>query len=109
MLSLIHISRNKYTYFASKAKKDGYVQIAKIFEETANNEKEDVYKRQVDRSFAQRQAKREALVRIVRVGGQMLAQQGRDKRADALLVGAGAHVQIDAEDERDDCAADRCV
>ena len=31
---------NKYTYFASKAKKDGYVQIAKIFEETANNEKE---------------------------------------------------------------------
>lgn len=33
-------ARNKYTYFASKAKKDGYVQIAKIFEETANNEKE---------------------------------------------------------------------
>ena len=32
--------RNKYTYFASKAKKDGYVQISKIFEETANNEKE---------------------------------------------------------------------
>ena len=31
---------NKYTYFASKAKKDGYVQIAAIFEETANNEKE---------------------------------------------------------------------
>lgn len=30
----------KYTYFASKAKKDGYVQIGKIFEETANNEKE---------------------------------------------------------------------
>ena len=32
-------ARNKYTYFASKAKKDGYVQISKIFEETANNEK----------------------------------------------------------------------
>ncbi|MDD3971116.1 MAG: rubrerythrin family protein [Clostridia bacterium] len=34
------MARNKYTYFASKAKKDGYVQISKIFEETANNEKE---------------------------------------------------------------------
>ena len=33
-------ARNKYTYYASKAKKDGYVQIAKIFEETAENEKE---------------------------------------------------------------------
>ena len=33
-------ARNKYTYYASKAKKHGYVQIAKIFEETANNEKE---------------------------------------------------------------------
>ncbi len=33
-------ARNKYTYFASKAKKDGYVQVAAIFEETANNEKE---------------------------------------------------------------------
>lgn len=33
-------ARNKYTYFASKAKKDGYVQIANLFEETANNEKE---------------------------------------------------------------------
>ena len=33
-------ARNKYTYFASKAKKDGYVQIAQIFEETAANEKE---------------------------------------------------------------------
>ncbi len=33
-------ARNKYTYYASKAKKDGYVQIAKLFEETANNEKE---------------------------------------------------------------------
>ena len=30
-------ARNKYTYFASKAKKDGYVQIASIFEETAAN------------------------------------------------------------------------
>ena len=33
-------ARNKYSYFASKAKKDGYVQIAALFEETANNEKE---------------------------------------------------------------------
>ena len=34
------MARNKYTYFASKAKKEGYVQIAAIFEETAGNEKE---------------------------------------------------------------------
>ncbi len=34
------MARNKYTYYASKAKKDGYEQIAKIFEETAANEKE---------------------------------------------------------------------
>ncbi|SMC23107.1 Rubrerythrin [Desulfacinum hydrothermale DSM 13146] len=33
-------ARNRYTYFASKAKKEGYVQIAQIFEETANQEKE---------------------------------------------------------------------
>lgn len=33
-------ARNKYTYYASKAKKDGYVQIAALFEETAANEKE---------------------------------------------------------------------
>ena len=33
-------ARNKYTYFASKAKKEGYQQIAAMFEETANNEKE---------------------------------------------------------------------
>ena len=33
-------ARNKYSYYASKAKKDGYVQIAELFEETANNEKE---------------------------------------------------------------------
>ncbi|MBE7032458.1 MAG: rubrerythrin family protein [Ruminococcaceae bacterium] len=33
-------ARNKYTYYASKAKKDGYVQIAELFEETANQEKE---------------------------------------------------------------------
>ena len=33
-------ARNKYTYFASQAKKDGYVQIAAIFEETAGNENE---------------------------------------------------------------------
>ena len=41
-------ARNKYTYFASKAKKDGYEQIAAIFEETANNEKahaREVFKR----------------------------------------------------------------
>ena len=31
-------ARNKYTYFASKAKKDGYEQIAEIFLETAENE-----------------------------------------------------------------------
>ena len=34
------MARNKYTYFASKAKKDGFQQIAALFEETANNEKE---------------------------------------------------------------------
>ncbi len=34
------MARNKYTYFASKAKKDGYEQIAALFEATANNEKE---------------------------------------------------------------------
>ena len=34
------MARNKYTYFASKAKKEGFVQISKIFEETAANEKE---------------------------------------------------------------------
>ena len=33
-------ARNKYTYYASKAKKDGYEQIAALFEETAQNEKE---------------------------------------------------------------------
>jgi rubrerythrin len=33
-------ARNKYTYFASRAKKDGYEQVAAIFEETAGNEKE---------------------------------------------------------------------
>ena len=33
-------ARNKYTYYASQAKKEGYVQISRIFEETANNEKE---------------------------------------------------------------------
>ena len=31
------MARNKYTYFASKAKKEGFEQIAAIFEETANN------------------------------------------------------------------------
>lgn len=34
------MARNKYTYYASKAKKDGFVQIANIFEETAKNEQE---------------------------------------------------------------------
>lgn len=34
------MARNKYTYFASKARKDGYVQIAELFEETAANERE---------------------------------------------------------------------
>lgn len=34
------MARNKYTYYAAKAKKEGYVQISHIFEETANNEKE---------------------------------------------------------------------
>ena len=33
-------ARNKYTYFAGKARKEGFVQIANLFEETANNEKE---------------------------------------------------------------------
>ena len=32
-------ARNKYTFYASKARKEGYVQIANLFEETANNEK----------------------------------------------------------------------
>ena len=34
------MARNKYTYYASKAKKEGYEQIAAIFQETADNEKE---------------------------------------------------------------------
>lgn len=34
------MARNKYTYYASKAKKEGYVQLGDLFEETANNEKE---------------------------------------------------------------------
>ena len=34
------MARNKYTYFASKAKKEGFEQIAAIFQETALNEKE---------------------------------------------------------------------
>lgn len=34
------MARNKYTYYSAKAKKEGYVQISQIFEETANNEKE---------------------------------------------------------------------
>ena len=33
-------ARNKYTYYASQAKQEGFVQISRIFEETANNEKE---------------------------------------------------------------------
>ena len=38
-------ARNKYTYFASKAKKEGYEQIAAIFQETADNEKEQKKKK----------------------------------------------------------------
>ena len=34
------MARNKYTFYASKAKKEGYVQISRVFEETAGNEKE---------------------------------------------------------------------
>ncbi len=34
------MARNKYSYYASKARKDGFVQIANLFEETANNERE---------------------------------------------------------------------
>jgi rubrerythrin len=34
------MARNKYTFYASQAKKEGFVQIQKIFEETAGNEKE---------------------------------------------------------------------
>lgn len=34
------MARNQYTFFASKARKEGYMQIAELFEETANNEKE---------------------------------------------------------------------
>lgn len=37
-------ARNRYTFFASQAKKEGYVQIANIFEETANHEKEHAKK-----------------------------------------------------------------
>lgn len=37
-------ARNRYTYFASKAKKEGYIQIQSIFEETANHEKEHAKK-----------------------------------------------------------------
>lgn len=33
-------ARNRYTYFASQARKDGFIQIADIFEETTNQEKE---------------------------------------------------------------------
>jgi len=33
-------ARNRYTYFASKARKEGYIQISQVFEETANQEKE---------------------------------------------------------------------
>ena len=48
-------ARNKYTYFASKAKKEGYVQIASIFEETANNEaREEAYGKVVDMLLEQR-------------------------------------------------------
>ena len=39
-------ARNKYTYYASKAKKEGYEQIAALFLETAENEKEDIARRE---------------------------------------------------------------
>ena len=39
------MARNKYTYFASKARKDGFEQIAALFEETAQNEKEATVKK----------------------------------------------------------------
>ena len=38
------VARNRYTFFASQAKNDGYIQIAQIFEETANQEKEHAKK-----------------------------------------------------------------
>ena len=41
-------ARNRYTYFASQAKKDGYVQISEIFTETANQEKEHRHPQVVD-------------------------------------------------------------
>ena len=37
-------ARNKYSYYASKARKEGYVQIANLFEETAANEKRNMLK-----------------------------------------------------------------
>ena len=45
-------ARNKYTYFASKAKKEGYVQIASIFEETAKNRKKNMPKSSLNFSKA---------------------------------------------------------
>ena len=47
-------ARNKYTYYASVAKKAGYEQISAFFEETAGNEKEHVLKKLVDREVAKR-------------------------------------------------------
>ena len=43
------MARNKYTYFASVAKKEGYEQLAAIFEETAGNEKEHAKLRSEER------------------------------------------------------------
>ncbi len=43
-------ARNRYTYFAGQARKEGYVQIADIFEETANQEKEHARPSSLQRS-----------------------------------------------------------
>lgn len=46
-------ARNKYTYFASVAKKEGYEQIAALFLKTADNEKEHAKMRKVSRNLPQ--------------------------------------------------------
>ena len=45
-------ARNKYTYFASKAKKEGYEQIAALFLKTADNEKEHCRGSELERALA---------------------------------------------------------
>ena len=73
-------ARNKYTFYASKAKKEGYEQIAAIFEETANNEKEMCIRDrryalryastipESGRSSGGRQAKKESVPGLIRRG-----------------------------------------